>query len=280
MRQTIAVVGLGNMGASLTMGLLKAGHDEKTEIWVFDQHKERVDAFAGTSAKPIARIEEIADQRITWVICVKPHDLTQVGKSMHGRLHQDSLVISILAGTRMSEIRERLAFAGPAVRAMPNIAATIGHAATAMCHNDKCSAADLTMAETIFRAVGEAYWTKEELMDTVTGLSGSGPAYIYMVIEALTDGGVKMGLPRELSHQLSTQTVLGAAAMVKATGLHPAILKDQVSTPAGTTISALHELEERGLRSMFVSAVQKATERSVYLGSQKVDLQKTKDKDS
>jgi len=280
MKQTIAVVGLGNMGASLTRGLLKAGLDEKTAIWVFDQHKERVEAFAGTAAKAISSLEEVADQRITWVLCVKPHDLIHIGKAMQGRLHQDSLVISILAGTTMNEISHCLAFAGPAVRAMPNIAATIGHAATAMCHNDKCQADKLAMAETRFRAVGEAYWTKEELMDTVTGLSGSGPAYIYMVIEALTDGGVKMGLPRELSHQLSTQTVLGAAAMVKATGLHPAILKDQVTTPAGTTISALHELEERGLRSMFVSAVVKATERSAYLGSQKETHQKTKDKDS
>ena len=106
-------------------------------------------------------------------------------------------------------------------------------------------------------------------MDAVTGLSGSGPAYIYMVIEALTDGGVKMGLPRALAHQLSTQTVLGAASLVKNTGQHPAILKDQVTTPAGTTISALHELEERGVRSMFVSAVEKATKRSIVLGQEK-----------
>ncbi|MFW7379359.1 MAG: pyrroline-5-carboxylate reductase [Oligoflexus sp.] len=280
MQQVIAVVGLGNMGASLTRGLLKSGLDEKTEIRIFDQHQERVAAFSATRAKPMDRIEELAEQKITWVFCVKPHDLQHLGQSLKGRLHQDSLVISILAGTTLLEIAQRLEFQGPAIRAMPNIAATIGHAATAMCHNKRCQATDLNMAETIFRAVGEAYWTKEELMDTVTGLSGSGPAYIYMVIEALTDGGVKMGLPRDLSHQLSTQTVLGAAAMVKATGLHPAILKDQVTTPAGTTISALHELEERGLRSMFVSAVVKATERSAFLGSQKVQNQKIKDRDS
>lgn len=277
MKQTIVVVGLGSMGASLTRGLLK-GLDEQTEIRIFDQHQERVAALAGTAAKPLTQIDELAAQRVTWVMCVKPHDLLPLGAALRTRLHAKSLIISILAGTTLEELRQRFDFSGPLVRAMPNIAATIGHAATAMCHNDECSPDDISMAERIFRAVGEAYWTKESLMDTVTGLSGSGPAYIYMVIEALTDGGVKMGLPRDLAHQLSTQTVLGAAAMVKATGLHPAILKDQVTTPAGTTISALHELEERGLRSMFVSAVVKATERSAFLGNQKKNDQKTKDK--
>lgn len=280
MKQTIAVIGLGNMGASLTRGLLKSDLKDKTEIHIFDQHKERVEAFAGSSVRAIGSLEELADRQITWLLCVKPHDLKHVAQALKGRIQRGSLIISILAGTTLSEIRQSLAYEGPAIRAMPNIAATIGYAATAMCHNSQCQAEDLQMAEKIFRAVGEAYWAKEELMDTVTGLSGSGPAYIYMVIEALTDGGVKMGLSRELAHNLSTQTVLGAAAMVKASGLHPAILKDQVTTPAGTTISALHELEERGLRSMFVSAVVKATERSAYLGSQRFKLQNNKDKES
>ncbi|MCX6129032.1 MAG: pyrroline-5-carboxylate reductase [Proteobacteria bacterium] len=179
---------------------------------------------------------------------------------------QDNLVISILAGKKTATIAQELQYKSPIVRAMPNIAAVIGQAATAMCCNEAAESSHRQLAEQIFAAVGEAYWTKETLMDTVTGLSGSGPAYIYMVIEALADGGLKMGMPRELALKLATQTVLGSAAMVKATGLHPAILKDQVTTPAGTTISALHELEERGLRSMFVSAVEKATLRSQELG--------------
>ena len=174
--------------------------------------------------------------------------------------------MSVLAGTTLSQISGELGHQGPVVRAMPNIAATIGCAATAMCGNSELVSENTSLAELIFKSVGEAYWTKEELMDTVTGLSGSGPAYIFMVIEALTDGDVKMGLPRDLARSLSTQTVLGAASLVKSTGKHPAILKDLVSTPAGTTISALHELESHGLRHMFVSAVQKATERSIELG--------------
>jgi pyrroline-5-carboxylate reductase len=148
---------------------------------------------------------------------------------------------------------------------MPNIAATVGAAATAMAHNAACDEAHRGLAEKIFGAIGEADWTKESLMDAVTGLSGSGPAYLYMVIEALTDGGVKMGIPRTLSHRLATQTVLGSAMLVKETGLHPAILRDQVTTPGGTTINAIHELEDRGLRAMLISAVETATNRAAHL---------------
>ena len=117
----------------------------------------------------------------------------------------------------------------------------------------------------MFSAIGQADWTKESLLDAVTGLSGSGPAYLYMIIEALTDGGVKMGLPRNLSSRLATQTVLGSAMLVQQTGTHPAILREQVTTPGGTTIAAIHELEERGLRAMLISAVETATKRSADL---------------
>lgn len=148
---------------------------------------------------------------------------------------------------------------------MPNIAATVGAAATGMCSNGRADAGALTLAEGIFGAIGEASWTREGLLDAVTGLSGSGPAYIYMVIEALTEGGVKMGMPRTLAANLASQTVLGSAMLVKATGLHPAVLRDQVTTPGGTTITAIHELEERGLRAMLMHAVETATKRSAHL---------------
>ena len=134
-----------------------------------------------------------------------------------------------------------------------------------MCENGQASAAQKALVEGIFGAIGEADWTKEALLDAVTGLSGSGPAYLYMVIEALTDGGVKMGIPRVMAQRLSTQTVLGAAMLVKSSGLHPAILRDQVTTPGGTTLSAIHELEERGLRAMLISAVETATARAAHL---------------
>ena len=265
--EKITIVGLGNMGAALVRGLQAAQDAQTLAIDVFDVDKDRTASMVSSGRiRALKSLEEVQHQKNIVILCVKPQDLPTIANGLKGRLEPSSLVISILAGKKTGTIARELEFRGPVVRAMPNIAAVISQAATALCANYICEAEHRQYAEQVFRGVGEAYWTKETLMDAVTGLSGSGPAYIYMVIEALSDGGLKMGMPRELALKLATQTVLGAAALVKHTGLHPAILKDQVTTPAGTTISALHELEERGLRSMFVNAVEKATLRSMDLG--------------
>lgn len=263
----ISIIGLGNMGEALLGGLSRSSEFNTSSIHVFDQHQDRRQSLAKFhSCKEIQDISELKTLGGVIILCVKPHDLGALASALRGKLDKVEMIVSILAGSTISHIKTELAYEGGVVRAMPNIAATIGEAATAMASNEVCSKSNKFLVEAIFKGVGEAYWVKEDLMDTVTGLSGSGPAYIYMVIEALTEGGVKMGLPRELSRNLATQTVLGAASLVKQTGQHPAILRDQVTTPAGTTISALHELEERGLRSMFVSAVETATERSRSIG--------------
>lgn len=255
------------MGGALVRGLEKSPIRNSISIDVFDVDPGRVEAVrSGERVRGLSSLAEVQKENNTLIFCVKPQDLPTIAQVLDGRLKSSCLIVSILAGKKTATIAKELRFDGPIVRAMPNIAAVIGFAATAMCCNESCTSEHKLHAEEIFKGVGEAYWTKESLMDAVTGLSGSGPAYIYMVIEALSDGGLKMGMPRDLALKLATQTVLGAAALVKHTGLHPAILKDQVTTPAGTTISALHELEERGLRSMFVNAVEKATHRSVELG--------------
>ncbi len=265
--EKITVLGLGNMGGALVRGLKNPKSKNELPIEVYDVDEGRVNSLVdGNRVTGLSNLSDIQLHKNILIFCVKPQDLIGIAKSLIGKLSNDSLVISILAGKKTSTISREMKFEGPIIRAMPNIAAVIGEAATAMCTNELCTSEHKHVAEVIFRGVGEAFWTRENLMDAVTGLSGSGPAYIYMVIEALTDGGLKMGMPRELAFKLATQTVLGAAALVKNTGLHPAILKDQVTTPAGTTISALHELEERGLRSMFVNAVEKATLRSMELG--------------
>jgi pyrroline-5-carboxylate reductase len=150
----------------------------------------------------------------------------------------------------------------PVFRAMPNIPVVVEEGATAVSFNSLASQADRDLVEGIFRAVGVVCWVDEENMDAVTALSGSGPAYIYMVIEALIAGGLKMGLSREIATRLAEQTVLGAAKLVRETGLHPAILRDQVITPGGVTISAIHELERHGLRAMLISALETATNHS------------------
>jgi pyrroline-5-carboxylate reductase len=148
---------------------------------------------------------------------------------------------------------------------MPNIAATVDEGAAALAYGEHVSAEQQEIAKSIFEAVGDAVVVPEDQLDAVTGLSGSGPAYIYMVIEALIDGGVKMGLARDIATKLAIQTVLGSAKLAKTSRLHPAILRDQVTTPGGTTINAIHELESHGLRAMFINAVVTATERSKEL---------------
>ena len=264
---TVLIIGVGNMGASLARGILSSGSSKTLSVKLFDHKPELLEDFEGidhvelvTSLKP--QVSLSAD---VVILCTKPQDLTSVSSLIGGHLKKNALVISILAAVTTDDLAKQLKFNGAIVRAMPNIAATVGEAATALTKNNRCTTQHEELAHQIFTSFGTASWTKESLMDAVTGLSGSGPAYIYMVIEALTDGGVKMGLPRPLALELATQTVLGSALLVQTTGLHPAILKDQVTTPGGTTISAIHELEERGLRAMLISAVATATEKSKEL---------------
>ncbi len=265
--QHVLIIGIGNMGASLARGLLHAKISETMTFSLYDHKPELLDPFRDqprvSTLETLSKADALAADVV--ILCTKPQDIESVARIIGGHLKSGALVISILAAVTTDDLARRLKFRGAIVRSMPNIAATVSEAATALCHNLQCSTTHMDMAHQIFTSVGTASWTKESLMDAVTGLSGSGPAYIYMVIEALTDGGVKMGMPRPLALELATQTVLGSAALVQSTGLHPAILRDQVTTPGGTTIAAIHELEERGLRAMLISAVATATERSKML---------------
>jgi pyrroline-5-carboxylate reductase len=263
----VLIIGVGNMGAALAKGLLHSKLSESMTLSLYDHKPEGLDKFEGMPRvkclETLTKANACAADVI--ILCTKPQDLDSVARVVSGQIKPDALLISILAAVTTEDLAQRMKFRGAIVRSMPNIAATVGEAATALCHNDHCDTAHMEVAHQIFTSFGTASWTKESLMDAVTGLSGSGPAYIYMVIEALTDGGVKMGMPRPLALELATQTVLGSAMLVQSTGLHPAILRDQVTTPGGTTISAIHELEERGLRAMLISAVSTATERSKTL---------------
>lgn len=265
--KTVLVIGLGNMGSALVRGILKSPLKDSLQLKLFDHKPELLDQFESVSG--VERLSSIkatdASTADVVILCTKPQDLQSVAKIIAGKIKPSSLVISILAAITTDKLALILKFKGAIVRAMPNIAATVGEAATAMTQNSHCNDTHMELAHQIFTSFGTASWTKESLMDAVTGLSGSGPAYIYMVIESMTDGGVKMGMPRPLALELATQTVLGSAQLVQTTGLHPAILRDQVTTPGGTTISAVHELEERGLRAMLISAVATATEKSKSL---------------
>ncbi len=269
LNKNMVIIGGGNMGTALLRGILKAKLTSPQRITVVDVHqgklgelkqKFKVHTTSEVSA-PISKASII-------ILAVKPQTLGSVLDKMKASVKPEQLIISIVAGVRSTHIRDRLEKKNPVIRVMPNIAATVDAAASALSGCEPAGEKHFKIAEAIFGAVGDVVRVEEQHLDAVTGLSGSGPAYIYMVIEALCDGGVKMGLPREIAMKLATQTVFGAAKLVKETNLHPATLKDQVATPGGTTISAIHELEERGLRAMLISAVVTATERSRQLSAE------------
>jgi len=264
----MVLIGGGNMGKSLLRGILKAGLTAPGNVTVADVHRGKLDSLRadfGIHVTDNAR-EAIPGADLV-ILAVKPMTLNDVLGGIREAVRPEQLFISIIAGVESAYIREKLGKGNPVVRVMPNIAATVDAAASAIAMTPFATEEQLLLVEAIFAAVGDVVRVEEEHIDAVTGLSGSGPAYIYMVIEALCDGGVKMGLPRDVAMKLATQTVFGAAKLVKETGAHPATLKDQVTTPGGTTISAVHELEERGLRAMLISAVVTATERSRALNA-------------
>jgi pyrroline-5-carboxylate reductase len=268
LNKKIALIGAGNMGKALLRGILKAGLTPPENLTVVDVHEPRLQELRKDFPVRVTRDsrEAVAGAEVV-ILAVKPRTLNEVLDAIRGVVTPKQVFISIIAGVETSYICDRLGKENPVVRVMPNIAATVDAAASAVAAGSHAREEHMALAVAVFSAVGEVVVVEEEHLDAVTGLSGSGPAYIYMVVEALCDGGVKMGLPREIAMKLAVQTVLGAAKLVKETGQHPATLRDQVTTPGGTTISAVHELEERGLRAMLISAVVTATERSRALNA-------------
>ena len=199
------------------------------------------------------------------ILAVKPQMAKKVMEELAGTVRSEQLVISVMAGVTTAAISKALRVEGPVVRAMPNTPCLVDAGATAIAAGERADAKDLARAEAVFASVGLVVTLPESALDAVTGLSGSGPVYIYMVIEAMIDGGVKMGIPRAIAAKLAAQTVFGAAKLVLESGKHPAVLKDEVTTPGGTAITAIHVLESKGLRSMLIDGVEAATRRSQEL---------------
>jgi pyrroline-5-carboxylate reductase len=264
--KTIAVLGTGNMGTSLLLGILKAGLTPARKLIGCDINKDKLQSLEEQwNVRTSSGLKEAVAEAEIVLLCVKPMTIPRVVKEIKPAMRSDHLLISIAAGVRIGFLQEMIGRNIGIVRTMPNIASTVDEGATAISYGEHVTDAQKRIAEAIFKAVGETVTVAEEQLDAVTGLSGSGPAYIYMVIEALIDGGVKMGLARDVATRLAIQTVLGSAKLVKLSGLHPAILRDQVTTPGGTAINAIHELESHGLRSMLINAVATATRRSEEL---------------
>lgn len=264
----LGFLGCGKMASALLGGVVKAGVAQPGDIVVSDQHAASCEALAQQYGVSVAENNiALAEAADVLLLCVKPGDaegaMRELGAT--GAL-QGKLVISIVTGLSIDHLQALAGEGARIVRVMPNTPALVGHGAAAMARGASAGEEDAALVATIMGAVGRCVEVKEELLDAVTGLSGSGPAYIYLVIEALADGGVKMGLPRNLALELAAQTVRGAAEMVLSTGLHPAVLKDQVTSPGGTTITALAAMEEAGVRSGLIRAVEAATTRSQELG--------------
>ena len=266
LNRSIAIIGAGNMGTSLLRGILNAKLAPHDKIIVSGTHSAKLEKL-GLKWKINHTLDNMHATQFADIVmlCVKPYTIGKVLDEILPVLREDQMLISIAAGVTIDSILQRTGKNNPIVRAMPNIASTVDEGATAVSFGHFVTEEQQRIAISIFEAVGEVVVVEESQLDAVTGLSGSGPAYIYMVIEALIDGGVKMGLPRDVATKLAVQTVLGSAKLVKESNLHPAILRDQVTTPGGTAINAVHELESHGLRSMLINAVATATMRSKEL---------------
>lgn len=255
------------MGSALGRGLVQAGASEPAKVIFSDPHSAHLNALKETLGVGSASSNaEAAQGASIVVVAVKPFNVASVLEEIRPIVATEQMVISIAAGVKIADIERGLRDGVPVVRAMPNSPAQVNSGACALSRGTHVLAHHLAATNEIFSSVGTVVEVPETLLDAVTALSGSGPAYVYLMIEALVDGGVKAGLPREIAHQLATQTVLGSARMVIETGKHPAQLKDMVATPGGTTIAALAALEQSGVRAALIDAVEKACERAKELG--------------
>jgi len=220
-----------------------------------------------TAVETLSKIPPCLDSYQLIFLAVKPLNLQDVANDLKTKLNKNQhLVMSILAGVSLCDLERTLCYDGNIVRVMSNLPISVGEAASALSSNITHSPTVHAFILQLFDCCGETYWVKEEMMDAITALAGSGPAYMFMIIEALSAGGLKMGLPRDLAQKLAIQTMLGSAKLLKHSGKHPAILRDEVSTPAGTTIDAIHELERLGLRSALIDALEIATKKSKKTG--------------
>ncbi|RME77048.1 MAG: pyrroline-5-carboxylate reductase [Planctomycetota bacterium] len=266
-RLALGIVGFGKLGEAIALGLLGAGQLRREQIAGTTRSERSAEAARQRTGLAIdTDTPALVERADTLLLTVKPHGLPEVLESVRDRLRPDQLLVSACASVRTAAIEQALGRPQPVVRCMPNTPVLVGEGMTVLAAGAHANAEHLRTAERIFSAVGRTIVLDERHMDSVTGMSGSGPAYIYLVIESLAEAGVKLGIPREPATLLAAQTVLGAARMVLELGEHPALLKDVVTTPAGCTVDGLLELEEGKLRVTLIKAVVKAAERARELG--------------
>lgn len=266
LQQTIGFIGAGQMARALASGFVKSGLVAPERVLASDPLQPALKAFqkAVIGSRVLSDNASVAKGADVVFLATKPQQITAAVRDLQAN-SIGKLVVSIAAGVNLDTLAGSLVDAR-LVRVMPNTPCLIGQSASGYCLGPRATPADGQLVAQLLSAVGRAYLVDEKLLDAVTGLSGSGPAFVYLVIEALSDGGVRMGLPRDVATALAAQTVRGAAQMVLETGDHPAVLKDRVASPGGTTIAGLQALETGGLRGTLMAAVEAATRRSIELG--------------
>lgn len=260
-------IGAGKMATALIKGILRAGLASPDNVIASDVVESAREKLAGETGiwTTESNLDVVKNSDVV-VFAVHPHIVPRVCQEISDAVTEDHLLVSIAAGVKTERILAALGKPARIVRVMPNTPALVAAGAAAYCTGGTATEEDAELVARMLAVVGTAVRVEERLMDAVTGLSGSGPAYVFLFIESLADGGVRMGLPRATALQLAAQTVLGAARMVQETGLHPGELKDQVASPGGTTIAGLHELEKGAFRGTVMNAVEAATRRSIELG--------------
>jgi len=264
--RSIGFIGGGNMAEAMIRGLLRGNDFAPEQVSVSGPREERMRELRQAYGIQASTDNHVPAAAQIVVLSVKPQILSRVLDAVGQAISPDALVISIAAGVPVSAIQSRLSAGTRVIRAMPNTPALVDAAATAIAGGEHASEADLADAKKIFDAIGLTVILEESALDAVTGLSGSGPAYVFLILEALSDAGVKVGLSRRTSQLLAAQTLLGSAKLLLETNEHPGKLKDMVTSPGGTAITGLHTLEHGGVRTTLMNAVEAATRRSRELG--------------
>lgn len=268
LQQRVGFIGAGQMATALGQGFVKSGLVPPDRIRASDPSEAARSHFAqATGAASFAENSAVLRQSDIVFLAVKPQQVVPVAAGLAPELQPEQLVVSVAAGVRIAAMQAALGPDARIVRVMPNTPCLVGRGACGFCLGPAARPADAELVGQLLGAVGVAFQVDEKQLDAVTGLSGSGPAFVYTVIEALSDGGVRMGLPRPIAATLAAQTVLGAAQMVLESGEHTGVLRDRVTSPGGTTIAGVQILEEYGLRAALIAAVETAAERAAELGS-------------
>jgi len=263
----LGFLGAGKMASALARGFIHAGLATADSIIASDPYEAARDSIAREAGiKTATATADVLNFANVILLAVKPDQINDVLKEARPHFTEKHLLISIAAGVTLARMESALPEGARVVRVMPNTPALVGASASAFAAGRSATSEDAALAQKLFSSVGVAYQVKESLLDAVTGLSGSGPAYVFLMIEALSDGGVAAGLPRDIATRLAAQTLLGSAKLLLESGKHPGELKDMVTSPGGTTIEGLHELEMGGVRAALMNAVRAASDKSKKLG--------------